>query len=183
MAIELFNWRFGKQLSEPRPLLLNPNSQFCSYNAKSYKASLPRKLLRPINIKVAKHCSDTHPNVHTICYIYVSGINSNVQDPHAEAQNQSSSSNSANVWNSQNRVGWLKLAPRKHKQQWENSAGVDTDADDDTRALKLLKSLIDKTSSLHKKTQSDQKPKLKAQNCTNRLATKELQQTPNESEF
>jgi hypothetical protein len=28
---------------------------------------------------------------------------------------------------------------------------VDTDADDDTRALKLLKSLIDKTSSLHTK--------------------------------
>jgi hypothetical protein len=128
MAIELFNWRFGKQLSELRSPLFNPNSQFSSCNAKSYKASLPRKLLRPINRKVAKHCSDTHPNVHTICYIYMcvcplSGINSNVQDKiHAEAQNQSSSSNSANARNSQNRVGWLKLAPRKHKQQWENSA-------------------------------------------------------------
>lgn len=124
MAIELFNWRFGKQLSELRPLLLNPNSQFSSYSAKSYKASLPRKLLRPINIKVAKTLlRHTSQCSHDLLYICVSGINSNVQDKiHAEAQNQSSSSNSANAWNSQNRVGWLKLAPRKHKQQWENAA-------------------------------------------------------------
>jgi hypothetical protein len=47
----------------------------------------------------------------------------------------------------------IETCSQKAQTATRKFSRVDTDADDDTRAQKLLKSLIDKTSSLHKNTE------------------------------